>query len=45
MWFLNLKCFGVGGTNIDFEGYIAKFSKEGTLRFFKFTEPGEKGEI
>ena len=33
------------GTNTDFEGYIAKFSKEGTLRFFKFTEPGKKGEI
>lgn len=33
------------GTNTDFEGYIAKFSKEGALRFFKFTEPGEKEEI
>lgn len=33
------------GTDTDFEGYIAKFPKEGTLRFFKFTEPGKKEEI
>lgn len=33
------------GTNTDFEEYIAKFSKESTLRFFKFTEPGKKEEI
>jgi hypothetical protein len=33
------------GTNTDFEEYIAKFSKEANLRFFKFTEPGKKEEI
>lgn len=33
------------GPNTDFEEYIAKFSKEANLRFFKFTEPGEKEEI
>lgn len=36
----------VGG-DTDFEGYIAQFSKEANLnlRFFKFTEPGQKEEI
>ena len=33
------------GTNTDFEEYIAKFSKEANLRFFKFAEPGKKEEI
>lgn len=33
------------GGDTDFEGYIAKFSKEANLRFFKFTEPGKKEEI
>ena len=29
----------------NFEEYITKFSKEATLRFFKFTEPGEMEDI
>ena len=33
------------GTNTNFEEYIAKFSKEANLKFFKFTEPGKKEEI
>ena len=33
------------GDNTDFEWYIAQFSKEANLRFFKFTEPGKKEEI
>lgn len=33
------------GSDTDFEGYIAHFTKEANPRFFKFTEPGKKEEI